>query len=110
MSIEDKKQAVELHALDQDAATASASSLSDTKPSGPRSFWSKLHDKISLQDDSNLTLSEMFLVNKDLQPVFDPNDRPWRWWNYIFFWIGGAFNLNTFQIARHRCITWFVLV
>lgn len=99
-----KKQEVELKAISEDADAGTTSSVSeDNKQSGgPLSlaFWKKFHDEyLSLQKDSDLTVSEMFLINKDLQPIFDQEDRPWRWWNYVFFWIGGAFNLNTFQIA-----------
>jgi len=113
-SEEKKQNNFELQALDQDAITGSSSSLSDAaKLKSDRPLWRKIHDDyLSLQteDGDKLTLSEMFLINKDLQPVLDKNDRPWRWWNYVFFWIGGAFNLNTFQIARHLCINRFIMV
>lgn len=99
--VEYKKQNVELKNLEGDADAGSESSLSNGLMKPKKSFWRRIHDDyISLQSDTpDLTVSEMFLVNKDLQPIFDKADRPWKWYNYIFFWIGGAFNLNTFQIG-----------
>ncbi|CCH46197.1 Uracil permease [Wickerhamomyces ciferrii] len=106
MAYELKKEPVDIDVgFEGDAATGTASSLSDKEKSnssnysGPKSILYKMHNLISLQKDSDLTLSEMFMYNEDLRPVFDIKDRPWNWYNYVFFWIGGAFNLNTFQIA-----------
>ncbi|KAL3234309.1 Uridine permease [Nakaseomyces bracarensis] len=41
---------------------------------------------------------ETFIYNDDLAPV-DKARRVWTWKEYIFFWISGAFNVNTWQIS-----------
>lgn len=104
-SFSDIKKAPEEYVL-EDRASAEYSEVdgkvrtgSFSEVSEPDGFISKFLYKISLQKDSKLTLSEQFLVNKDLQPVLDEDDRPWRWWNYVFFWVADAFNVNTWQIA-----------
>ncbi|KAH3674693.1 hypothetical protein WICMUC_003109 [Wickerhamomyces mucosus] len=66
-----------------------------------RESWiSKWLYKISLHKGyDNLTLAQAFLVNGDLQPVLDEDDRPWRWYNFLFLWVAESFNVNTWQIA-----------
>lgn len=56
--------------------------------------WLSLHDS-----DLSLTVSEQFLINQDLQPVFDEHERPWSWYNFVFLWVSESFNINTWQIA-----------
>ncbi len=92
---DDKKQqqSYELEPLDQDVGTSSSVEAKD------KNIFQKFLYMISLQKGSHLTLSEIFLVNEDLQPVFDPKDRPWRWWNFVFFWVADAFNVNTWQVS-----------
>ncbi|SCU77949.1 LAMI_0A02894g1_1 [Lachancea mirantina] len=41
---------------------------------------------------------ESFLYNDDLAPV-DAARRVWGWKQYVFFWISGSFNVNTWQIS-----------
>ncbi|KAL6947192.1 hypothetical protein ACO0QE_002068 [Hanseniaspora vineae] len=41
---------------------------------------------------------ESFLFNDDLKPVEEAR-RVWDWKNYVFFWISGSFNVNTWQIS-----------
>lgn len=70
-------------------------SLDESRSEG---FFAKLKDKLSLQK-GHLSLSQSFLVNDDLRPLSDPAERPWVWYNYIFFWIADSFNINTWEIA-----------
>lgn len=70
-------------------------SLDESRSEG---FWARLNEKISLQK-SNLSLSQAFLLNDDLRPLNDPAERPWVWYNYIFFWVADSFNINTWEIA-----------
>jgi NCS1 family nucleobase:cation symporter-1 len=65
---------------------------------GLRSRFKKFSNAISLQD-TGLSTSQAFLINKDLQPVLDEEDRPWDWYNFVFLWISESFNVNTWQIA-----------
>lgn len=41
---------------------------------------------------------QTFLYNDDLKPV-PTEERTWTWVQYIFFWITGSFNVNTWQIS-----------
>ncbi|CEP60436.1 uridine permease LALA0_S01e10836g [Lachancea lanzarotensis] len=41
---------------------------------------------------------ESFLFNDDLAPV-EAGRRVWDWKQYVFFWISGSFNVNTWQIS-----------
>lgn len=61
-----------------------------------KGFYLKSHSK---RVHSNLTLGRQFLINEDLQPVFSPSDRPWRWRHFTAFWLADSFNVNTWQIA-----------
>lgn len=70
-------------------------SLDESRSEG---LWARLNEKITLQK-SNLSLSQAFLLNDDLRPLNDPADRPWVWYNYIFFWVADSFNINTWEIA-----------
>ncbi|KAH3674692.1 hypothetical protein WICMUC_003108 [Wickerhamomyces mucosus] len=91
--IDTKKPLVEFE-IDQDVGIGS----SIIEYSKTNAFQRFLY-KISLQKDTSLTFSEMFLINDDLKPILDENERPWVWWNYVCFWISDAFNVNTWQIA-----------
>ncbi|CAM9021297.1 unnamed protein product [Wickerhamomyces anomalus] len=96
-----KQQSYELEPLDQDVGTSSSVEAKD------KNIFQKFLYMISLQKGSHLTLSEIFLVNEDLQPVFDPKDRPWRWWNFVFFWVADAFNVNTWQVSVQQKLSWW---
>ncbi|AMD18525.1 HBL377Cp [Eremothecium sinecaudum] len=41
---------------------------------------------------------ESFLYNDDLAPV-EAARRTWTWKQFVYFWISGAFNVNTWQIS-----------
>ena len=41
---------------------------------------------------------ESFLYNDDLAPV-EAGRRVWDWKQFVFFWISGSFNVNTWQIS-----------
>ena len=43
-------------------------------------------------------IMESFLFNDDLAPV-EAGRRIWDWKQYVFFWISGSFNVNTWQIS-----------
>lgn len=75
-------------------SVAVSSSGSDTE----KSFWTRLNERISLQGQG-LTLSQSFLMNDDLRPLFHPSERTWKWFHFIFFWIADSYNINTWQIA-----------
>ena len=44
------------------------------------------------------SLRTTYLYNTDLRPV-EAKRRTWTWKQYIFFWISGSFNVNTWQIS-----------
>ena len=44
------------------------------------------------------SIVEAFVYNKELRPV-ERARRTWTWKNYVFFWISGTFNVNTWQIS-----------
>lgn len=54
--------------------------------------------KLETKHEPNLTASQLFLQNFDLQPV-EPERRTWGFWNFVAFWIADSFNINTWQIA-----------
>ncbi|KAK2462998.1 hypothetical protein APHAL10511_004985 [Amanita phalloides] len=57
-----------------------------------------LFKKLEVNGVSGLTFSQQFLRNEDLVPV--PSEkRKWAGQNYIYFWIAGSFNVNTWMIA-----------
>lgn len=62
------------------------------------SFLKRLNKRVLLQN-SELSMTQNFLVNEDLKPLTNPDDRTWRWFHYIFFWISDSYNINTWQIA-----------
>ncbi|EEQ41460.1 NCS1 nucleoside transporter family protein [Clavispora lusitaniae] len=72
----------------------SVTSVVDEKPS----LWQRINKKISLQNP-DLSLVQNFLINDDLKPLLNPQDRTWRWFHFIFFWISDSYNINTWQIA-----------
>ncbi|KAH7587657.1 hypothetical protein J7298_01426 [Nakaseomyces glabratus] len=68
-------------------------------------LWYRIVDFLEVKqidDDGKVTESQSvlqtFLYNDDLKPV-DKARRVWTWKEYIFFWISGAFNVNTWQIS-----------
>ncbi|CCH46198.1 Allantoin permease [Wickerhamomyces ciferrii] len=106
-----KKQTdIELERIDIDQDVGTSSSFEQYQKQQHKNPLQKFLYKISLQKNEDLSLSEQFLVNKDLEPVHDEIDRPWRWWNYVSFWIADAFNVNTWQIAAtgvQAGLTWW---
>lgn len=96
--------------MDEKSIHSSRSSMdnSDTAPINEKvkatkplkNIISRFLDSITLHKGyDNLTLAQSFLVNRDLQPVLDEADRPWKWHNFVFLWIAESFNINTWQIA-----------
>lgn len=71
-------------------------SYSDYKDNS-RSKFRKALSFMELQEKGNLSTSQLFLFNPDLQPV-EEKRRRWSWFNFVFFWIADSFNVNTFQI------------
>lgn len=49
-------------------------------------------------DSRSESVVESYLYNDDLAPV-EAKRRVWDWKQYIFFWISGSFNVNTWQIS-----------
>lgn len=67
-------------------------------------FWRRLLNFIEVEQHnsgSNLhskSIVEAFLYSDDLAPV-EAKRRVWDWKQYVFFWISGSFNINTWQIS-----------
>ncbi|CAI4250554.1 ATM_1a_G0001580.mRNA.1.CDS.1 [Saccharomyces cerevisiae] len=62
--------------------------LADHKPENPIRTFKDLQE----------SLRSTYLYNTDLRPV-EAKRRTWTWKQYIFFWISGSFNVNTWQIS-----------
>lgn len=63
-------------------------------------YLQRLNDflEIKQKDGKSRSVLETFLYNHDLKPV-KRSERNWTWKQYIFFWITGSFNVNTWQIS-----------
>lgn len=75
----------------------------------PTTFWGKAKKFLEVQPSNGMTIKEMFLYNPDLKPV-ESARRLWKWWNFIFFWIADALNINSLQIAStgvEQGMTWW---
>ncbi|KAF8607752.1 putative uracil permease [Ceratobasidium sp. AG-I] len=57
-----------------------------------------LLQKLEVQHEPNLTTTQLFLTNDDLQPV-PAERRTWKAWNFYAFWIADSFNINTWMIV-----------
>lgn len=58
----------------------------------------KVEKPIKTFKDLRKSLLTTYLYNTDLRPV-EAKRRTWTWKQYIFFWISGSFNVNTWQIS-----------
>ncbi|KOH00801.1 nucleobase cation symporter-1 family protein DI49_0136 [Saccharomyces eubayanus] len=58
----------------------------------------KVEKPIKTLKDLRKSLLSTYLYNTDLRPV-EAKRRTWTWKQYIFFWISGSFNVNTWQIS-----------
>ncbi|KIM26777.1 hypothetical protein M408DRAFT_177502 [Serendipita vermifera MAFF 305830] len=54
--------------------------------------------KLEVDHPPGLTNTELFLTNDDLRPV-PPENRTWKHWNFIAFWVADCFNINTWMIV-----------
>ncbi|CAE6429940.1 hypothetical protein ACGC1H_000870 [Rhizoctonia solani] len=54
--------------------------------------------RLEVEHEPDLTTTELFLTNEDLQPV-PPERRTWKAWNFYAFWIADSFNINTWMIV-----------
>ncbi|KAL6942896.1 hypothetical protein ACO0RG_001862 [Hanseniaspora osmophila] len=71
-----------------------------------QSIWTKIIKFLEVKqnhvsgtsDSRSEDIMESFLFNDDLKPVEEAR-RVWDWKNYVFFWISGSFNVNTWQIS-----------
>ncbi|CCD26951.1 uridine permease NDAI_0J00590 [Naumovozyma dairenensis CBS 421] len=97
-----------------DDLTASLSTIvstnnhtNDTKISKPKRFWNKFINFIEVKqsetsensdENSSKSILQAYLYNDDLAPV-KRKERVWSWNHYVFFWVAGAFNVNTWQIS-----------
>ncbi|SCW01792.1 LAFE_0E07360g1_1 [Lachancea fermentati] len=70
----------------------------------PKNFWEKVlrfvevkqhHASATRRSES---IVESFLYNDDLAPV-EAKRRVWTWKQFVFFWISGSFNVNSWQIS-----------
>ncbi|KIJ59374.1 hypothetical protein HYDPIDRAFT_162483 [Hydnomerulius pinastri MD-312] len=53
---------------------------------------------IEVPRDPGLTLAQQLITNEDLLPVV-PENRTWRGYNYVAFWVADMFNINTWMIV-----------
>ncbi|OJA08369.1 hypothetical protein AZE42_01006 [Rhizopogon vesiculosus] len=54
--------------------------------------------RLEVNREPNLTLTEQLITNKDLLPV-EPENRTWRGYNYVAFWVADMFNINMWMIV-----------
>ena len=57
-----------------------------------------LSERLSVEGSNKKSVLEAYIYNDDLRPV-EVERRVWTWKQYIFFWISGSFNVNTWQIS-----------
>lgn len=83
----------------------SNTSYDENRKSGiAKSFWDKLIELVEVKhpDGSGHATSksvlESFVYNGELTPV-ESKRRQWTWKQYVFFWVSGTFNVNTWQIS-----------
>jgi len=73
------------------------------------SSFSRVLKKLEAPHPPNLHGAAAFLQNDDILPVPLQN-RQWKAWNYVTFWLADSFNINTFQIASSMVaagMTWW---
>lgn len=69
-----------------------------------RSFWQKFIDLIEVKhpdgfgESKSKSVVEAYVYNGELTPV-EAARRKWTWKQYVFFWMSGTFNVNTWQIS-----------
>ena len=54
-------------------------------------------------NEKSRSIVETFLYNDDLRPV-EKERRTWSWKQYVYFWVAGAFNVNTCLLYTSRCV------
>lgn len=68
----------------------------------PANLWRGLIRALEVKhhggDGSQMSYTESFLSNDDLDPV-PPGKRTWAAWNFVSFWVADTFNINTWMIA-----------
>lgn len=68
------------------------------------SLWKKIIDFLEVKhpdefgDTRSMTVVEAYVYNGELTPV-EAARRKWTWKQYVFFWMSGTFNVNTWQIS-----------
>lgn len=84
---------------------ASAQELSDTGdiniPNNRFLRWlRRIDDLITIKENgvNARSILQTFVYNDALKPVRSA-ERTWGWSHYVFFWITGSFNINTWQIS-----------
>ncbi|QLG71453.1 hypothetical protein HG535_0B04950 [Zygotorulaspora mrakii] len=69
-----------------------------------KTAWDKIIDLIEVKHPdgegrvASKSVLESFVYNGELTPV-EAKRRQWSWKQYVFFWISGTFNVNTWQIS-----------
>ncbi|KAH7923439.1 NCS1 nucleoside transporter family [Leucogyrophana mollusca] len=58
----------------------------------------RIIQQLELPRDTSLTYSQQLITNEDLLPVVAEN-RTWRSYNYVAFWVADMFNINTWMIV-----------
>lgn len=101
----EEEAAVKASSVSTETCDSGASSSFDGKNSAvDKSFWGKVVDFIEVKhpdefgDTRSLTVVEAYVFNGELTPV-EAARRKWTWKQYVFFWMAGTFNVNTWQIS-----------
>ncbi|OJA08368.1 hypothetical protein AZE42_01007 [Rhizopogon vesiculosus] len=58
----------------------------------------RIIQRLEVAHEPELTLAEQLTANDDLLPV-EPENRTWRGYNYVAFWVADMFNINTWMIV-----------
>ncbi|QLQ79027.1 hypothetical protein HG537_0B03740 [Torulaspora globosa] len=81
------------------------SAVSSYESSGRKqSVWSRFLDLVEVKhpdkfgETKTLSIVESYVYNSELKPV-EAARRKWSWKQYVFFWMSGTFNVNTWQIS-----------
>ncbi|QLL31513.1 hypothetical protein HG536_0B03760 [Torulaspora globosa] len=69
-----------------------------------RSAWGRFADLVEVKHPDGFgeiksrSIVESYVYNGELKPV-EAARRKWTWKQYVFFWMAGTFNVNTWQIS-----------
>ncbi|EYE92368.1 nucleobase cation symporter-1 family protein [Aspergillus ruber CBS 135680] len=64
----------------------------------PRLKIKQLLKKLEVANEPGLSNGQLMLTNDDLRPV-NPEQRQWKWLNFVAFWVADSLNINTWMIS-----------